>query len=65
MNGLLNPSRGLLIGLIVLFVLLGIINATTDLGVLGFVIFLVLITLLVYFVAVAVHDFQRRRRGSA
>ncbi|MBA2256487.1 MAG: hypothetical protein H0W05_04680 [Thermoleophilaceae bacterium] len=57
MNGLLNPSRQLLIGLIVLFVVLAAIYAFT--GILGFIIPLVLVVLLAYFIVLAVREFRR------
>ena len=63
MNGLLNPSRELLLALIVVFLLLAFLNAFADLGALGFVIFLVLIALLVYFVVLAVREYRRRPGG--
>jgi heme O synthase-like polyprenyltransferase len=56
-NGLLNPSRQLLIGLIVLFVVLAAIYAFT--GILGFIIPLVLVVLLAYFIVLAVREFRR------
>jgi len=56
-NGLLNPSRQLLIGLIVLFVVLAAIYALT--GILGFIIPLVLVVLLAYFIVLAVREFRR------
>jgi Na+-translocating ferredoxin:NAD+ oxidoreductase RnfA subunit len=59
-NGLLNPSRGLLIALIVVFLLLAFLNAFADLGALRVLIFVVLIALLVYFVVLAVREYRRR-----
>jgi len=56
-NGLLNPSRQLLIGLIVLFVVLAAIYAFT--GILGFIIPAVLVVLLAYFIVLAVREFRR------
>lgn len=56
-NGLLNPDRNVLIGLIVLFVLLAAIYAFT--GILGLIIPLVLVVLLAYFIVLAVREFRR------
>jgi len=56
-NGLLNPERNVLVGLIVVFVLLAAIYAFT--GILGFIIPLLLLVLLGYFIVLAVHEFRR------
>jgi hypothetical protein len=57
LNGLLNPTRELLIALIALFLVVALVYAFT--GILGPVLLAVLVILLIYFIVLAVREFQR------
>ncbi len=59
-DGLLKPTRELLIALIGVFLVLALLNAVADLGALSFFIYLVLVVLLVYFVVLALREYRRR-----
>ena len=54
----MHPSQGLLIGLMIAFVVLAIINLAVASGFLSLLIYLIMIAIIVYFVVIAVDSFR-------
>lgn len=54
----MHPSQSLLIGLMVVFVVLAIVNVALASGFLSLLIYLIMLAIIVYFVVIAVDSFR-------